>query len=180
MFEKEVTWIQNLALRQEVIEILKKVPKYFLEVPASSTGKYHPAYALGPGGLYRHVQAALKIALDLFTIHDFTPAEKDTIIAALMLHDCWKQGAEETRPDMTARKVHTTHEHPITAANKVQEHFKNSEYARDVSAAIASHMGQWRTNQYSSVILPPPKTPVQKFVHLCDYLASRRSIEVIL
>jgi len=180
MFEKELTWIQNLELRKEVTDLLKQVPKYFQEVPASSTGKYHPAYALGSGGLYRHAQAALRIAIELFSILEFTPAEKDIILAALMLHDCWKQGAENSRPDMTARKVHTTHEHPIIAADRVNSVFKNADYARDVSAAIASHMGQWRTNAYSAVVLPLPKTAVQKFVHLCDYLASRRSIEVIL
>lgn len=35
-------------------------------------------------------------------------------------------------------------------------------------------MGQWNVNLYSKTILPKPKTATQKFVHLCDYLASRK------
>ena len=44
--------------------------------------------------------------------------------------------------------------------------------------AIASHMGQWNTNSYSDVVLPKPKTKYQIFVHMCDYLASRKFINV--
>lgn len=35
-------------------------------------------------------------------------------------------------------------------------------------------MGQWNVNLYSKTILPKPKTATQKFVNLCDYLASRK------
>ena len=43
-----------------------------------------------------------------------------------------------------------------------------------ISDVISSHMGEWNTNQYSKVILPKPETKYQKFIHLCDYLASRK------
>jgi len=43
---------------------------------------------------------------------------------------------------------------------------------------ISSHMGRFNTSDYSDVILPIPKTPEQKFVHMCDYLASRKVINV--
>lgn len=36
------------------IEVLKQVPSYFYIVQASSSGRYHPTYALGEGGLVRH------------------------------------------------------------------------------------------------------------------------------
>lgn len=39
-------------------------------------------------------------------------------------------------------------------------------------------VGQWNTVRYSKVVLPTPKTKYQKFVHLCDYLASRKFLEV--
>jgi hypothetical protein len=79
--------IKNIA--EQGVALL---PEYFYHVPASSTGKYHPDYALGDGGLYRHVQASVGIAVDLFRIYEFTPNEEDLIIASLMLHDGWKQG----------------------------------------------------------------------------------------
>ena len=43
---------------------------------------------------------------------------------------------------------------------------------------IESHMGEWNTNSYSNVVLPLPITKHQKFVHMCDYLASRKFINV--
>ena len=44
--------------------------------------------------------------------------------------------------------------------------------------AVASHMGPWNTSNYSDVVLPVPKAPIEKFVHMCDYLASRRFINL--
>ena len=43
---------------------------------------------------------------------------------------------------------------------------------------IRSHMGQWNTNKYSNVVLPTPQTGTEKFVHMADYLASRKCIEM--
>ena len=41
---------------------------------------------------------------------------------------------------------------------------------------LSQVMGPWNTNQYSEVTLPVPKAPIEKFVHMCYYLASRRFI----
>ena len=43
---------------------------------------------------------------------------------------------------------------------------------------IASHMGSFNTNRNGVEILPKPTSNMQQFVHLCDFLASRRFIEV--
>ena len=40
-------------------------------------------------------------------------------------------------------------------------------------------MGEWNENKRSSTVLPKPETDIQKFVHMCDYLASRKDIEVL-
>ena len=41
-------------------------------------------------------------------------------------------------------------------------------------------MGQWNKNKYSKIELPKPELEPQKFVHMCDYLASRKWLEVKL
>lgn len=41
-----------------------------------------------------------------------------------------------------------------------------------------SHMGQWNTDKKSPVVLPLPKNKYQKMVHLADYLASRKDLEL--
>ena len=39
-------------------------------------------------------------------------------------------------------------------------------------------MGVFNTSNYSKVVLPLPKTAMQKFVHMCDDLASKKFINV--
>ena len=46
------------------------------------------------------------------------------------------------------------------------------------SKCVEAHMGPWNTSSYSDVVLPVPKAPIEKFVHMCDYLASRRFINL--
>ena len=96
VFEKELKMILNPNIRKFAEEAIKTFPDYFFEIGASSTGKHHPAYALGFGGLVRHTQAAIKIAAELFKIesYNFTDDEKDLIIASLICHDAWKHGTD--------------------------------------------------------------------------------------
>ena len=54
------------------------LPDYFFSVSASSTGKYHPSFSLGNGGLLRHTKVVVKIAYELLAIDDrFTDNDKD-------------------------------------------------------------------------------------------------------
>lgn len=174
MFSSEIGLIQNDTVRKLVKETLCIVPEYFFTVEASSTGKYHPQYALGKGGLVRHTQAATRIAYELFRVDMFkySPLEQDIMLAALILHDTCKLGLEYSQ--------YTKAEHPLIVAKLIREHdFKSgNEYKEDVAKCIETHMGQWNTDFRTHVpILPLPQTKMQKFVHLCDYLASRKCLE---
>ena len=179
VFEKELEWILNAKIREFAKIAVEGLPDYFFEVAASSTGKYHPPYALGSGGLVRHTKAALKIANDLLSLEMFSKKyngdDRDLIIVSLMLHDGWKHGKEYSR--------YTVAEHPVVAAEYVKEVDKDNtlltkEQVEKLSSMIASHMGQWNTNKYKKEIMPKPKNGIQMFVHLCDYLASRRYLDV--
>ena len=54
----------------------------------------------------------------------------------------------------------------------------NYEDAQFMASAIISHMGQWNTSWREKGILPLPLTPAQKVLHLADYLASRKDINI--
>ena len=61
-FKKELNYINNSRIKKSLIIMINKLPDYFFEVPASSTGKYHPKFALGEGGLVRHTKVAVRLA----------------------------------------------------------------------------------------------------------------------
>ena len=39
-------------------------------------------------------------------------------------------------------------------------------------------MGQWNTSDRESIVLPKPKSQLGKIVHVADYLASRKDIDI--
>ena len=104
-------------------------------------------------------------------------------LAACIIHDCMK-------PDMTAEH-RTRFDHPLLAAELFVESIdkyivrdnKNVElklYKRLISLAVSSHMGQYNTSQYSDIVLPTPQSGLDIYVHMCDYIASRRFIDIDL
>ena len=177
-FQSEIDCIKNEGIKDAVVKMLGElVPDYFWDVAASSTGKYHPAYALGEGGLYRHTLAAVRIAIGMFPLTNYTDNEKDMIIAALIFHDSFKHGPEYSK--------YTKAEHPVIAANNVKfycETYLPDEYGEELGTHLANliitHMGQWNTDwKTKKEIMPKPSTSMQRYVHMCDYLASRKYLE---
>lgn len=188
VFEKELTYIKDNTIRTMTAFAISKINSNFFVEAASSTGKYHPEYALGLAGTYRHTQAATKIGYDLLQLdmykEKFSESVRDYIIAALILHDSCKRGKDWD-------DKYTKHEHPLIVEDWLKEIFvekmsitnddtnnRINEYIDAVSNLVKSHMGQWNVTKYSKVVLPTPELEPQKFVHLCDYLASRKWLEV--
>ena len=176
-FNKEINYIKNDRIKNSLIIMLDRLPDYFYHVPASSTGKYHPSFSLGEGGLLRHTKAAVRIAYELFndeSINNFTQDEKDLIIFSLTLHDGLKSGMEHSK--------YTKVEHPLLAAKYVKDNTKNlgmsDEDIEFICNVISSHMGAWNKDFDGNEVLPIPKNKYQNFVHMCDYLASRKVIKL--
>jgi hypothetical protein len=171
--------IQDDAVREFTLKALECLPEYFWKVPASSTGKYHPQYALGEGGLLRHTKACLLIAEELFKntlLFDFTEIEKDIARSALHLHDGVKHGLEGSQ--------YTVSEHPLEVTKYIQSNPKLLQHIgmKDwelIKECIETHMGQWTQDfKTGEEVLQPPTNNLQKFVHLVDYLSSRKVLEV--
>lgn len=188
-FKKELDFIKCEPLRVFAEWCLNQLPDYFYEVAASSTGKYHPAYTQGEGGLVRHTIAAVRIAEELFkneTVQNFDNLEKDIVIVSLLLHDGVKHGVDGS--------AHTVATHPLEVVKYLEDRYfeveeesltdevievMESELWYEITECIESHMGQWNTDyKTGEEILPKPKDDIQRFIHLCDYLASRKMLEV--
>lgn len=55
----------------------------------------------------------------------------------------------------------------------------SEEDVKFLCSVIESHMGPWNTHPYTKEeILPKPKDKYQNFVHMCDYLASRKFLDI--
>ena len=174
-FEKEISYIKDKNNKEDIKYLISLLPDYFFKIPASSTGKYHPKFASTEHGLVKHTKVAVRIAYDLFMINDtFTDEEKDLIIMSLIMHDGLKKGLEE--------EEYTCFDHPLLVSKLIMEHAgelkMKIDNVRKICMMIESHMGKWNTNKYSKVVLPVPKDKYQRFVHMCDYLASRNYLNV--
>ena len=177
-FSKELEYIKSEKIKNACQKMIELLPDYFFEVPASSTGKYHPEYALGEGGLLRHTKAAVRIAYELLNdpcIGDkYTQDEKDLMIMALILHDGLKSGLNHEK--------YTRFDHPILIADYIMDNEEELglevEEIEFLCDAVKTHMGSWTTDYDGVEVLEKPKTKYQKFVHMCDYLASRKCLLV--
>lgn len=178
IFEREINYIKNTSYREDLKTLINLLPDYFFEIPAASTGKYHPDYAQGEGGLLRHTKAAVRIGYELLSdpvIGDkYTDKEKDLMLMALLLHDGLKLGKEKSK--------YTKFNHPILAAEFIEENMDllhlTDEEITFIGDCIRTHMGPWTTDYDGNEVLEKPHTKYQNFVHMCDYLASRKCLEL--
>ncbi len=178
MFKTELNYIKLDKYRENAVILINLLPDYFFEIPASSTGKYHPSYATGDGGLLRHTKAAVKIAHELLLNPIFgdkySDGEKDMILIALMMHDGLKSGLEKNK--------YTQADHPMLVSNYIKDNKDkltlNENEIFALTNMIESHMGIWNKDYQGNEILPIPVNKYQKFVHMCDFLASKKFIEI--
>lgn len=178
-FRLELDYIKNPDIKKFTESMIGRLPDYFFEVAASSTGRYHPTYALGVGGLVRHTCAAVRIAIELFRCEavtgKFSDDTKDIILSALILHDGCKHGI--------VKQQYTVAEHPLEVVKfcEQQEDVKASlseDLFEKIMDGIKTHMGFFNTDfKTKREVLPKPDKGYQNFIHLCDYLASRKSLE---
>ena len=178
MFLDELSYISDDSLSDCLLNIINMLPDYWFIEAASSTGKYHPEYALGKGGLLRHSKAAMRIGYELLSNpaigNKYNDREKDLMLMALLIHDGLKLGI--------SKEKYTRFDHPILMGNfildnkeKIGLSLKDAEFMNDV---IRTHMGPWTTDYNGNEVLDKPKTKYQNFVHMCDFLASRKCLLV--
>ena len=171
--------IVNEDIREFARVLVDGLPQYIWEVGASSTGKYHPQYSLGQGGLMRHQIAVVRFLNYFFDLEQynvpFGSRKMDLMRVAGLVHDGRKSGEQIDYE----RSKYTKFDHPIQMANVVRSYdgkYLNHDELEFIAHCIESHMGQWSTDKKSSVALPKPEDVYQHFVHLADYLASRKDL----
>ena len=174
LFEREIDLIVNEDLRMAVKSYLEEAtPDYFWTDGASASGKFHPKFSQGIGGLVRHTKAVVMFAEELLRMSSYAYMKeeyKDYVIAACLVHDTIKYGEEEF--DKSEYKNHARN-----AADAFAFWCENNTPIGEphflLLNAIRSHMGQWSTDKEDR-----PFTSVDRCVHMADYIASRNFIDI--
>ena len=170
--------IVNDDIREFARVLVEGLPPYIWEVGASSTGKYHPAYSLGEGGLMRHQIAVVRFLNYFFELEQYATIGSrkfDLMRVAGLIHDGRKSGEQSDYE----KSKYTKFDHPIQMANVIRSYegqYLNHDELEFIAHCVESHMGSWNTDKKSSIVLPKPEDVYQHFVHLADYLASRKDL----
>ena len=173
LFEREINLIVDEELRMAVKSYVEEAtPDYFWTDGASSSGKYHPQFSQGVGGLVRHTKAVVMFAEELLRMSSYAYMReeyKDYVISACILHDTCKYGIKGF--DKAEYKNHARNA-SIAFLNYCAD-FMDYEPHFLLLNAIESHMGQWSTDREDR-----PFTSVDRCVHMADYMASRSFIDI--
>ena len=171
-FEREINLIQSEDYRMFIKHYLDKVcPDYFWEIGASSSGKYHPQFSQGKGGLVRHTKAVVMFAEELLRMSSYmymSEEYKDYVIMACIVHDTCKYGWEEYNKDQY--KDHAKFASMLV--NNAWLDYFDYQAPEFFLSAIRCHMGQWSEKE------DRPFTNIDRCVHMADYMASRNFIDI--
>jgi len=174
----EINLISDESIKSFVRSILLKAG-IFWEIPSSFSGKYHPADEHGLGGNVLHTKRVARVASIISDSYSLTDEERDTILAACLLHDVTKGIPSEKEGSFQYDPMH-----PYTVNKFVADCIKyDKEFANDSHSStlyiqedtihsilrlIRCHLGPW-----SPVPETYPITYMDYIVHIADNIASK-------
>lgn len=179
-FDYPLTFV-NKKIIELVNEYFDKIPDYFYKVPASSTGKYHPSFDHGNGGLLRHTQMTCEILKEFERMDEYKNLNFFDMMVACILHDTFKNGYVDngrtvsSHASIAADEFYDTYIYHKYSKEDLEETVGNVTYnyageldrrVMIICDMIRTHMGQWGAIK--------PQTNSEKLVHLADYVVSRK------
>ena len=170
VFADEFKLFSLPAIASWVKECVELIPDYFFKIGASSSGKHHPVWSLGQGGLVRHTKAGFYLVIRFARDFNLNQVETDICKAAILLHDSFKYGI-----DFDKRYFDMHSYLPRVMFKNVLGPSGDYVSAREeIFRAIESHMG----NMYGEWCPLPyvkPQSKLQYVVHLADYMAADKN-----
>lgn len=173
VFAEELKLIYDKNIREFTRLCIISAPDYFfVDCPASSSGKYHPLDELAWDGTIVHTKKVFTTAYELCRGLD-CEGRRDEILSACIIHDLRKQGLTRTG--------HTTKSHPDLGAKLVEEVYEATEIINESSYTIIRncvgyHYGLWSVNPWVKKLTD--YTQEELCVYLSDYIASKRCVDV--
>jgi len=155
--------IGDAEIRDETAALAADAPRYFWEVPASTSG-YHNPLCRGERGLWTHTlmvaTVVVELADSLVEQGRLNWRDVDAARSAALLHDMRKNGDPADPSDSSVS------DHDLRMAAVIRE---ESDLPVEVAEAVESHMGPWYDG-------PEPETEIERLVHEADMVASTSTI----
>jgi len=173
VFAAELELIFDDDIREFTKLCIINAPDYFfIDCPASSSGKYHPISELGPDGTMLHTKKVFTLAYELCRGLGCEQS-RDKILSACIIHDLRKQGLTKTG--------HTTKSHPDLGAQlviEVQEAtmLLDDETYKAIRDMVGYHYGLWSYGNWRKDL--SEYTLEELCVYISDYVSSKRCVEV--
>lgn len=172
VFEKELKWIKSEPIRKLVEVTLEELTNFngkeFFKAPASKTGRHHPKCSNVQGGLIRHTKRAAAVAEHLCRAMAFTDAQKDIVIASVILHDIRKDDYRHHA------------ESAVTFIAKVLSEYDDlaGQIGMDailkITGCIGHHMGPWTHHSIKKQM--SEYSQEELITYLSDYLSSCKDV----
>lgn len=189
-FEKQLKLIKDENLRKLISFYISLKPKFKMERPTSSTGKYHPSWQNDYGGNGKHTKNVVKI-LQVFE-RAFPNLRWDETYAAAILHDMSKYlsntGNEYTHSDHSileannvlqfAKTANTTY--PVTYLGR-----KRKKQLKFIAHLIKWHDGRFNCtfankeqikHNYIKGLMGKMKYKEACLLHLADMISANKSL----
>ena len=171
-FQKELNSLKDSKLKEFVEIILEGTGDWFYHDPASTSGKYHPKYALGDGGLMRHTRSVAYWVGELYRteLFDVNERQAELLTVAAILHDIRKHTADGGYIAKHARASYDL----IIKMQEAHPDLISVDEAKYIADAVSTHMGIWGVKDGER----KPTSDAEKLLHIADYCASRKEINM--
>jgi len=172
-FDSELDRIFDKGIREFTKLCIGQAPDYFfIDCPASTSGKYHPISELGADGTLIHTKKVFTLAYEMcrgLGCED----NRDLILSASLIHDLLKQGK--------TKSGHTVKTHPALGADLVSEVHEATQIISEeeysvIRNCVGYHYGPWSINPWKKSL--EDYSMEELCVYMADYVASKRFIEV--
>lgn len=201
VFKNELKQIESEPCKLIAEYVIKNTEDYFFDMPASTSGKFHPRDELDKGGKILHLKKAFYLADQAARKYGFkkdqydknkneavitydTRLKYDILRTACLIHDMpfcfiW---------DDVEKKYRTNPTHAALNASFIYNHFNgflDKELLNDFTSAVFYHMGKWTQydkNVYHKLVfdIQNANQAITKAVHEVDFYVSRKMINVDL
>lgn len=172
VFEDIINQIHDEKIKKFVRACLSEMPEAFLEMPASTSGKYHPKEATEKGGLVWHVQRACWFGFHLMQANklDNDDIKGDIILASLLLHDIGKKEHYKNYWEYV--------DHPKTGAKMIEKHkhMLPERVFKLIQGCVLHHMGPFGGKFFKKDM--SKYNLLEIIVYFADYLSSIKELTV--